>query len=46
MLPQQEENEDFSTSMPDDILQGIEGMSDEELQVLMQEQPNLMDLIK
>lgn len=46
MLPQQEENEDFSTSMPDDILQGIEGMSDEELQMLMQEQPNLMDLIK
>lgn len=32
--------------MPDDLLQGIEGMSDDELQLLISQHPELADLIK
>jgi TRAP-type mannitol/chloroaromatic compound transport system substrate-binding protein len=33
-------------ALPDEILNGIETMSDDELQLLMEQNPNLMDLIK
>ena len=32
--------------MPDDLLQGLEGMTDEEMKLMMSQNPKLMDLIK
>lgn len=38
--------EETSMQLPDDILQGIESMSDEELQLLIEKHPNLIELIQ
>lgn len=38
--------EDNLESLPDDILSGIENMTDEELDLLLQQNPELIDLIK
>lgn len=42
------EGEEFedTTGLPDDILAGIESLSDEELAALLEQHPNLMDLLQ
>ena len=33
-------------TMPEEMLMGIENMSDEELELLLEKQPNLIELLK
>lgn len=40
------QSEDNSMQLPDEILQGISSLSDDELELLMMENPNLSELIK
>lgn len=43
---QDEETSNSLNEVPEDILNGIETMSDDELAVLMQQHPELIDLIQ
>ena len=43
---QEEETPNSLNEVPEDILNGIETMSDDELAVLMQQHPELIDLIQ
>ena len=41
-----EGKEEGTPEMPDDILEGISNMNDDELELLLEKHPNLMDIIK
>jgi hypothetical protein len=44
--PLQSDDAGLGEQLPDDILQGLEGMSDDELALLMQQNPEFSELIK